>query len=99
MVMRLGVTPALSAIATEATAVTKGQLYHHVSAQVLGNHVLLLMVAHIKQNFSNDFYDYLIQNSEKYISEKHIEIKDNKLRLTRKGVNISNLIISELFKL
>ena len=54
---------------------------------------------YIKQNFSNDFYDYLIRNSEKYISEKHIEIKDNKLRLTRKGVNISNLIISELFKL
>jgi putative oxygen-independent coproporphyrinogen III oxidase len=54
---------------------------------------------YIKQNFDAGFYNYLIKNAEKYISEKHIEIKNNKLRLTRKGVNISNLIISELFKL
>ena len=51
---------------------------------------------YVKQYFDSSLYSYLIKNTAKYISQKHIEINDNNLRLTRKGINISNLIISDL---
>ena len=39
---------------------------------------------------------YLLKNSEDYVNRKLLAIKNNHLRLTREGINISNRIMSDL---
>ena len=43
--------------------------------------------------------DYLMDNARQYIDRKLMEVKDNKLRLTRSGLFISDTIMSDLMKI
>jgi oxygen-independent coproporphyrinogen-3 oxidase len=51
---------------------------------------------YVRNNFESNFYDCLTENIKKYIADNNIEIKNHNIILTQKGLNISNLIISDL---
>lgn len=51
---------------------------------------------YIKNNFDNKFLNYFTKNAEKYIKSKHIICKDNILKLSKKGMFISDMISENL---
>lgn len=48
--------------------------------------------------FGEELKEYCLKNIKSFVENKKIEIIDEKLRLTQKGIMISNLIIMELIK-
>jgi len=53
----------------------------------------------IKIDFGQEYYDYLIKTSEKFLTNGLLENKNQKLIITPKGKFLSDGIISELFKI
>lgn len=51
----------------------------------------------IKNDFGQQYYDYLLQNSEKLISNHLLEITEQTIKVTQKGKFLSDGIASELF--
>lgn len=45
-----------------------------------------------------EYKNFLLDNARQYISRKQMEIKDNRLTLTRKGLFVSDAIMSDLMK-
>ncbi len=54
---------------------------------------------YIKQNLGEDFFDYCLNEVEKYIKTNKISRKENKLFLTNQGKLIADKIASDLFKI
>lgn len=50
----------------------------------------------LKENFGQEFLDYCLLNSQKFIRENLLTISDNILKLTKEGIFISDGIMSEL---
>lgn len=53
----------------------------------------------IETEFGADYLNYLLQQSEKYISDNLLEIENNVLKTTKKGKFLSDGIASDLFML
>ncbi|MES2864255.1 MAG: radical SAM family heme chaperone HemW [Bacteroidota bacterium] len=53
----------------------------------------------IETDFGTDYLNYLLQQSEKYISDNLLEIESNVLKTTKKGKFLSDGIASDLFLL
>jgi oxygen-independent coproporphyrinogen-3 oxidase len=53
----------------------------------------------IETEFGTDYLNYLLQQSEKYISDNLLEIENNVLKTTKKGKFLSDGIASDLFML
>ncbi len=53
----------------------------------------------IETEFGTDYLNYLLQQSEKYISDNLLEIENNVLKTTKKGKFLSDGIASDLFLL
>lgn len=50
----------------------------------------------IKQTFGKEYHEYLIKNAQKHMDNGVLEIKTGRLRITRKGLFISDGIMSDL---
>lgn len=50
----------------------------------------------LKESFGNELYDFCLTNAEKLIEHEFLHIKNNSLILTRKGIFISDGIMSDL---
>ena len=48
------------------------------------------------QKFSDKHRNYCLANAKQFINQKLLELKDNRLRITRKGIFVSDYIMSEL---
>jgi len=53
----------------------------------------------IKEQFGDDYYDYLLRQSKKYMDQHLLYIEVDKLMVTKKGKFLCDGIASELFKL
>ena len=51
----------------------------------------------IKKKFGNEFHDYLIRQSQRFIAKELLCLRDGYLCLTRKGILVSDDIMSDLF--
>ena len=51
----------------------------------------------VKNIFGEKYYNFLIKNSQKFISSNHIKIVGNTLLLTKKGMFISDMISEAIF--
>ncbi|MFZ4725863.1 MAG: radical SAM family heme chaperone HemW [Paludibacter sp.] len=58
-----------------------------------------LDVNYLEELFGTELKEYCLKNIKSFIENNKMEIKDGKIRLTQKGIMISNLIIMELFKI
>jgi oxygen-independent coproporphyrinogen-3 oxidase len=58
-----------------------------------------LDVNYLEELFGTELKEYCLKNIKSFIENNKLEIKDGKIRLTQKGIMISNLIIMELFKI
>lgn len=50
----------------------------------------------VKENFSNKYVEYLLKNSVRHINNGTMQLHDDKLIITRKGIFISDTIIRDL---
>jgi oxygen-independent coproporphyrinogen-3 oxidase len=50
----------------------------------------------LKTKFGNNLYQYCVNNAQKFIEENLLKIEDGNLKLTQKGIFISDGIMSEL---
>lgn len=48
------------------------------------------------QKFSDKHRNYCLANAKQFINQELLELKDNRLRITRKGIFVSDYIMSEL---
>lgn len=48
------------------------------------------------QKFSDKHRNYCLANAKQFITQELLELKDNRLRITRKGIFVSDYIMSEL---
>ena len=55
-----------------------------------------ISLKYIEENFGANFVNYCIMNAEKFIQSNKLKFDNNKIYLTYKGIQISNMIISEL---
>lgn len=53
-------------------------------------------IEHIESKFGSQLHRYCMSIASKHIANSNLEIKDNHLRLTRKGIFVSDGIISDL---
>lgn len=53
----------------------------------------------LKNRFGNDYYNYCLSSARPNIEMKKMVIADNHLRLTRKGIFVSDDIISDMFEI
>lgn len=51
----------------------------------------------IKEEFGNNYLEYLIKNAQPFINNKQLEVSNNILRTTRKGKFFCDGIASDLF--
>jgi oxygen-independent coproporphyrinogen-3 oxidase len=52
----------------------------------------------LEKKFGKKMKNYCFENLKKYIKSEYITLNNNTLRLTHKGIQLSNMIISESFK-
>lgn len=57
-----------------------------------------LSLLQLERAFGKDYQDYLLDLAKKYIEREELEIDNNQLRLTRKGIFISDSIMSDLLR-
>ena len=55
-----------------------------------------ISLKYIEENFGANFVNYCIMNAEKFIQSNKLKFDNNKIYLSYKGIQISNMIISEL---
>lgn len=55
-----------------------------------------ISLKYIEENFGVNFVNYCIMNAEKFIQSNKLKFDNNKIYLSYKGIQISNMIISEL---
>ena len=51
----------------------------------------------VRKDFGDDIHKQLLENAQKHIASKHVEIQNNIMRLTQEGKFLSDGIASDLF--
>ena len=92
------------------TAITKGEAFYEIEElttnERYNDYVMISLrtsdginLQVLEQLFGAEMTDYCLKNIKQFINTKKVEITNNSLKLTKEGIQISNIIITQIIKI